>query len=163
MGHSWRWAQRAVRKSHGTQVCLRVSTGVVQRSGPTQGMPVIVTTKYAPHVLSCLRLPKNPSLVPHIPEESSRQGKSRLLPSTAQQSWLSPSSCPGILRSGGGRQTYRHEWENSGQWRVLENPEINPQLRRQLTHDKTARPYDGEKDRLLVSGVGKTGQLHAKE
>lgn len=58
---------------------------------------------------------------------------------------------------------YRHEWENSGQWRVLENPEINPQLRRQLTHDKTARPYDGEKDCLLVSGVGKTGQLHAKE
>lgn len=94
-----------VRKSHGTQV----STEVMQHSGPTQRMSVIVTTKYVPHILSCLWLPENPSLVPHVPEESSRRGKSLSLPSTAQQSWLLPSPCPGTLPSGGGRQTYGHK------------------------------------------------------
>ena len=45
----------------------------------------------------------------------------------------------------------------------LESPEINPCIYGQLTYEKEARIYNGEKTIFSINGVGKTGQLHVKE
>ena len=49
------------------------------------------------------------------------------------------------------------------QWNKIESPMINPCTYRHLSFTKEARIYNGEKTISLISGAGKTGQLHVKE
>ena len=48
-------------------------------------------------------------------------------------------------------------------WSRTENPEINPYLCGQLVFDKRGKNMQWEKTVFSTNGVGKTGQLHAKE
>ena len=45
----------------------------------------------------------------------------------------------------------------------MESPEINSRLYGQLIFGKIPRLSNGEKTFFLTNGIGKTGQLHAKE
>ena len=53
-------------------------------------------------------------------------------------------------------------YRNTDNGIVLESSEINPQNYDHLIYDK-ARIYNGTKTVSLITGAGKTGQLHAKE
>ena len=48
-------------------------------------------------------------------------------------------------------------------WNRTDSSNINPHLYHQLVMTKEARIYNGEKTASSLNGVGKTGQLHAKE
>ena len=45
---------------------------------------------------------------------------------------------------------------------MIESPEINPCTCAQLTYDKRGKNVQWRKDSFLISGAGKTGQLHVK-
>ena len=56
-----------------------------------------------------------------------------------------------------------HKKRYTDQWNKIESPEINPCTYGQLTWDKEARMYSGEKIASSISGAGITGQSHVKE
>ena len=49
------------------------------------------------------------------------------------------------------------------QWNRTESPKMNPYLHSQLVYNKGGKNIQWGKDISLISGDGKTGQLHVKE
>ena len=58
---------------------------------------------------------------------------------------------------------YWHTNRHIGGWNRTESPELNPYLYEQLVFDKEGRNIQRGKTATSISGVGQTGQLHAKE
>lgn len=49
------------------------------------------------------------------------------------------------------------------QWNGRESPGLKPYTYGQLNYDKRYKNTQWRKDRLFISGAGRTGQLHVKE
>ena len=56
-----------------------------------------------------------------------------------------------------------HKDRNIDQWSKIESPEINPHTYRHLIFYKGGKNIQWNKDTLLTSGAGKTGQPLVKE
>ena len=56
-----------------------------------------------------------------------------------------------------------HKDRYMDRWNITESREINPHTYGQLTYDKGARIYNGEKTVSSASGAGKAGQPHINQ